>query len=278
MKIVFTRLELVPKKLPKEAAILVDELAAQQLSKLGVQPHLRVRDPDILELEKTKELLDSGGFKSIVAFGGWAAASAAKALAVTKHKRLSLRESLFENSSPSVPVVTVPFGLGFCTTLSEIALIWDPVVPVFYTLRIPLAAAWLPLDKCTEAFLRDPLEAEALRADAELLGLEPPDPSGCSAVARFCRSYALRGPGPLFLLSASVAAVAGGELAAALRAVFEALRNCECVDWLKRAARRSLDLLAEHAWSYYSPLLAKLGVGSSYDTLAVFRRLLACCL
>ncbi|MEM0376943.1 MAG: hypothetical protein QXJ21_03650 [Thermofilum sp.] len=278
MRIVFTRLDLIPRKLPERAAILSDELAARELAEIGIQPHFQVRAPDILELEEVKALLDSGGFKSIVAFGGWAAASAARALAVKKHKRLSLRESLFEYLNPSVPVVAVPFSLGFCTPLSEITVIWDSMVPVYYALLMPLDAVWLPLDKCAEAFLRDPLEAEALRAEAELLGLEPLDPSNCSAVLRFCRSYAVHGPGPLLLASASVAAVAGVEIATALKAVLEAFRNYSCEGWLRRAARRKLDLLAEHAWSYYSSFLTKIGVRSSYELLKLLRRVLACCL
>lgn len=278
MRLVFTRLELIPAKLTERTAILVDQLAEHPLAQLGIQPHFQVKVPEILELEGVKEQLDSGGYQSIAAFGGWAAVSAARVLAITKRKRLSLRESLFEHASPSIPVIAVPFDLGLCIPLSEITLLLDSVVPVYYILRMPLTAVWIPLDRCPGALLQNPLEAEALHVEAELLGLEPPDLSSCSAVARFCHSYTMRGPGPLLLATASIAALAGAAVETVLKAILDVIRGGECGEWLKRIARRKLDLLAEHAWSYYSPCLVRLGVSSSYNTLTFFRQLLANCL
>lgn len=277
VKLIFTRLELVPRRLPPDAAVISDPSAARAVAKLGIQPVVEVNTPDVVSLEGVKASLGSRGFRTIVALGGWVASSAARALAVRKLKHLTLRESLFENPTQFTPVISVALDPSLCVPLSEIALIWDPIVPVYYALRIPLLEAWIPIDYCSLPELRERADYEVLRADAELLGVESPELNSCADVARFCRSYAARGPGPLLLASMSLAAVAGVQLREALEATLRALRG-DCSDWLKRTARKELDLLAEHAWSYYSQHLSRLGARDSYGALSLFRRLLGSCL
>jgi hypothetical protein len=278
VKVLFTRRSRLAEILgSRESYLVADQLGAKLLEGLGLRPHLAVEKPDVVALEGAWEEVLGGGYTRLVAAGGWAAASSAKVLSLGRRGSLRLREVLFESRSPLRHAVTVPLDVGFCTTLSELSLVWDPLVPAYYAVTLEHSVV-LPLEDYEVALALSPEQRYALSRDAQLLALSAPLPGSAHSIVDFCLGYALRGPGPFLSLVLSLAALSGRdplEVSDALRRLSE---GEGCPGWLLRLARRKLDYLAEHAWSYYSLSFIRAGLRSRYEAFAFLRSELKLCL
>uniref|UniRef100_A0A7C3WJ13 Uncharacterized protein n=1 Tax=Thermofilum pendens TaxID=2269 RepID=A0A7C3WJ13_THEPE len=279
MKVVFTYRKHLEQILSSQESLLVaDQLGTELLRSLGLSPHVTVESPNVAVLEKEWEKVLRRDSSRLVAVGGWAAASSAKALSLRRRGSLRLREMFFEDRTPARHVVTLPLDLGFCTTVSELSLVWDPLVPTYYVVRLDQDVV-LPLEEYEKALAADPEQYYALSRDAQLLGLSPPPPSGRAYnMLGFCLGYALRGPGPFFAMVLSLAALSGRTPLEASGVLRSLSSGGECPDWLLRLARRKLDYLAEHAWSYYSLFFARAGLRSRYEAFKFLRSELRGCL
>jgi len=256
---------------------VADQLGMKFLGELGLRPHLAVEKPDVVALEEAWEGILGEKYTRLVAVGGWAAASSAKALSLRRRGSLRLREMLFEDRTPARRVVTIPLDVGFCTTASELSLVWDPLVPTYYVIRLDHDVV-LPFEEYEKALAADPEQHYALSRDAQLLGLSPPPTGGARGMLDFCLGYALKGPGPFLAAVLSLAALSGRaplEVSGVLRSLSS---RGGCPDWLLRLTRRKLDYLAEHAWSYYSLFFARAGLRSRYEAFKFLRSELRRCL
>uniref|UniRef100_A0A7J3X737 Iron-containing alcohol dehydrogenase n=1 Tax=Thermofilum pendens TaxID=2269 RepID=A0A7J3X737_THEPE len=278
MKILFIRrLSLGRILSSRESFLVADQQGAELLEGFGLSPHVTVERPDVVALEEAWEEVLRGGYSRLVAVGGWAAAGSAKALSLGRRGSLRLREMLFESRAPLRRVVTVPLDVGFCTTLSELSLLWDPIVPAYYIMPLEHTVV-LPLEGCEEVLRMDAEQHFTLSRDARLLSLDTPPLSNARGVVDFCLGYALRGPGPFLSLVLSLAALAERGPLEASRVLRSLYSGEKCPDWLMRLARRKLDYLVEHAWSYYSLFFAKAGLRSRYEAYRFLRSELRSCL
>lgn|GEM_PF-4420246 len=278
MKILFTHESRLARILSSEDRFLVaDQLGVRFLEKPGLRPHLAVEKPDVATLEEAWERVLDGGYTGLVAVGGWVAASSAKALSLGKRGSLRLRGMLFESRVPLLHAATIPLDVGFCTTLSELSMVWDPLIPVYYTVALKHTVV-LPLEEFEKILTPSPEQRYVLSRDAQLLGVSTAPLGGACGAVGFCLSYALKAPGPFLSLVLSLAALSG-RTPLEVSGILQRLSGGEeCPDWLLRLARRKLDYLAEHAWSYYSLSFARAGLRSRYEAFKFFKSELRKCL
>ncbi|QOJ79456.1 iron-containing alcohol dehydrogenase [Infirmifilum lucidum] len=205
---------------------------------------------NIFELDSIHREIDNQPHTGVVGLGGFNAVNAAKMLSVRRLKKGGLKQSLFENPSPSRPLVLIPTKPSFCTDVTPLTVVYDPSVPVYNLQYIKPQKVVIPLDLYSAGF----------EAERSVLSMLNPSLGRASVeeYLEFCRERAPVGLSPEFILALTVSALVGVSLEDALRTV-TAPAGAEAA---RLAMWRKLDHFVEHSWSFYRRFLVYWGIES----------------
>ncbi|ABL78304.1 hypothetical protein [Thermofilum pendens] len=269
--------------------VVVDDVGARVAEELGLENVLRVDSADLVGLEKVHAAIHESGARRIVGLGGLPAVNAAKVLASPRLRGKSLREVYYDERKPAVEVLLVPLEPAYCTDLSDLVLVYDSKIPA-WLVRRAYGNTYVATFAYLEEAGRSPRTRVVVR-DMSLAGYSDVDPG--ESYVSLCSIYEGRAPGPLLIaamtlssilgwsLDGAVEAVAGAKFEEALKEAFEQ-ENPE--SWLEKEMRlrraqprlwKRVDLLVEHAWTFYSLRLRSLGFRGKVEVYKLFRSLLS---
>lgn len=218
---------------------------------------IKVDTLDILSLDSLHSEIHARKPERIVGIGGFTAVNAAKVLSVKRLKKGGLKQAVFENPFPLIPVTLVPTARAFCTEVTPLTIFFDSSVPVYNVLFIDPETVKVPLN----LYSRNP--------EQERGGYTPTSwgEGKLQDYISFCSRAYTRLLDLEFILSLSIAALTGGNLEVAYSCIRQLsekpLDEIALQDTFSRIARqveRKVDHYVEHTWSFYRNFLVKWGV------------------
>jgi hypothetical protein len=272
----------------KNSLFIVDEFGEALAGRLGVKDFLKVERADAVSLEDLHREIHTKDYLSIVGIGGAQAVNSAKILSLPRLPHKILREIIYENKPPAKRVTIIPTVPSLCTDVTRLVLFYDPRNPAWLMRRLAPTTAITTPQYLQEA--AQDCRTKAIAMDV-YLSSSMSQHTGTTYLW-LCNNYEKLGPGPVTVFMLTLASVFSISLDALareaaklnVREAFEKIRREEDPYlWMEEEAMfrerkpklyKKMDLLVEHAWTFYSLQLRKYGFRGKTDVYKFFRSLL----